>query len=87
MKDYEVVKVEKPEDRLNDVNRRLKINLVFSAAALAAACTIFATAPVGSVAYAAALGMSTGSVGSIIRKLKEKSQIKKEIKNEEQKVM
>lgn len=87
MKDYEVVKVEKPEERLNDVNRKLKVNLVFSVAALAVACTLFATAPVGSLGYAAALGMTTGSVGSIIRKLKAKSQIKKEIKQEEQKVM
>lgn len=87
MKDYEVVKVEKPQDKLDDVNRRLRRNLVFSVAALAVACTIFATAPVGSLAYASALGMTTGSVGSIIRKLKEKSQIKKEIRQESQKVM
>ena len=87
MKDYEVIKVEKPEDRLDDVNRRLKRNLIFSIVGLATACTIFATAPVGSMAYAAALGTATGSVGSIIRKLKEKSQIKKEIKENNQKVM
>ena len=28
MKDYEVVKVEKPEERLNDVNRKLKVNFL-----------------------------------------------------------
>lgn len=83
MKDYEVTKVQKLEESLQDVNKKLKLNLVFSVAGLALACTIFASAPVGSVAYASALGVATGSLGSIVRKLKQKSQIKKEIKKEQ----